>query len=109
MKPINATFELVKIDDDNWDVLIFSELPVLKAFNSTYSNLFFVEKSVFNKLPMVVVPSFGNKKHAEVWIEYWKVAFSDPDNSCQSCPTVRELFEKIENSRLEQFTSEAKR
>ena len=101
MEPINATFELVRVDDNNWDVLIFSELPVLKAFNSTYNNLFFVEKSVFNQLPMVVVPSFGNKKHAEVWIEYWQVAFSDPDNSCQNCPTVRELFEKIENARLE--------
>lgn len=95
MDPIKATFELVRVDENTWDVLIFSEMKILKAFETTYNNLFLVEKSVFNNQPMIVAPSFGNKEHAEVWIEYWKTAFADPDNSCQTCPTVRELFEKI--------------
>jgi hypothetical protein len=96
MNPIKANFMIVNIDEDHWDVLIFAEQSVLKAFIQTYPNLFYVEKSVFNDSPMVVVPDFPKKNHAEAWKEYWELAFAEPDKSCSTCPVVQELFRFIE-------------
>jgi hypothetical protein len=99
MEPIDATFELVKVDDNTWDVLIFAEKDILQAFQDIYPNLFYVEESVFKKLPVVIAPDFPNRDHASLWREYWKKAFADPDNSCDSCPTVKDLLGRIEKSR----------
>ena len=100
MTAIKANFMVVQAAEEVWDVLIFSTPNVLKAFQETYpAGAFFVEKSVFNDSPMVVIPAFPNKQHAEVWKEYWKNAFSDPDKSCQTCPTVRELFQRIQKNK----------
>lgn len=99
MNPIQANFMIVKAKENVWDVLIFAAPAVLKAFQDTYSSgAFFVEKSVFNQSPMVVIPEFPNKEHAEVWKEYWEKALGDPDSSCQTCPTVREFFQRIEKN-----------
>ena len=97
MNPIKCNFMVVQAAPDVWDVLIFAPPGVLKAFQETYtSGAFFVEKSVFNQSPMAVIPAFPNKEHAEIWKEYWKSALEDPDTSCQTCPTVREFFERVE-------------
>lgn len=99
MQPITANFMLVKVEEDKWDVLIFAEDPVLKAFSSVYNNLFYIQKSVINGSPMVVAADFPNQNHAEVWKEYWEIAFSDPEGACKTCPTVQELFENIKVNR----------
>jgi hypothetical protein len=99
MNPIKANFMIVKIDEDHWDVLVFAEQSVLKAFCSTYPNIFYVEKSVFKDIPMVVIPDFPKQNHAKTWKEYWEQAFEDPDKSCQTCPVVQELFRFIEAHR----------
>lgn len=101
MEPIDASFEIVKVDEDTWDVLIFADLYILKAFNEVYPNLFYVEESVFKKLPVVIAPDFPNRAHAATWRAYWQTAFADPDNSCDSCPTVKDLLGRIEKSRNE--------
>lgn len=99
MEPIEATLELVKVDESTWDVLILSEDAVLKAFIKVYDQLFFIEESVFDNKPVVVAPSFPNQHHAAAWKEYWVQAFADPDNSCKTCPTVQQLFKLIETER----------
>lgn len=99
MDPIKANFMLVKVDEEHWDVLIFAEQAILKAFASTYPNIFYVEKSVFKDSPMVVVPDFPKQNHAQAWKEYWEQAFQDPDKSCHTCPVVQELFRFIEAHR----------
>lgn len=99
MDPIKASFMLVKVSEEHWDVLIFAEEAVLKAFTSTYPNIFYVEKSVFKDMPMVVVPDFPKQNHAKTWKEYWEQAFEQPEKSCQTCPVVQELFRFIEAHR----------
>jgi hypothetical protein len=94
MDPIKANFLLIKVKEDIWDVAIFADEPVLKAFQKVY-NAHYVDKSVFGKEPMCVIPEFPNQLHAKAWKQYWLDAFADPDNSCESCPTVKELFEFI--------------
>lgn len=101
MKPIKATFEIMKVEENVWDVVIFADIYILKVFNEVYPNLFYVEESVFKKLPVVIAPDFPNRIHAAAWKEYWQKAFSDPDNSCDSCPTVKDLLERIEKGRNE--------
>lgn len=96
MDPIKANFMMVKVDEEQWDVVIFAEQPVLKAFCQTYPNIFYVEKSVFNDSPMVVVPDFPKQTHAQAWKEYWELAFQDPEKSCRTCPVVQDLFRYIE-------------
>ena len=95
--PIKVEFLLVKVEDKEdsvWDVCIFGDQAVLKAFEKVYQG-HYVEKSVFEDKPMIVIPEFPNESHAEVWKEYWMEAFNDPDNACKSCPTVTQLFETI--------------
>jgi len=99
MDPVRATFTIVKVQEDQWDVLIFAEEAVLKGFVDTYPNLFYVAESVFDKTPMVVAPDFPNQNHAKIWKEYWEIAFKDPNKSCRSCPTVQELFQRIDARR----------
>jgi hypothetical protein len=99
MDPIKASFMLVKVEEDQWDVLIFAEEAVLKAFTKTYPNVFYVQESVFNKSPMVVVPDFPNQEHAKVWKEYWQIALADPGKSCDNCPAVNEFFRHVEQGR----------
>ena len=101
MEPIKATLEVVKVDEGTWDVLILSEDAVLKAFIKVYENLFYIDESVFDNKPMVVAPSFPNQHHAAAWKEYWVQAFADPDQSCQTCATVQQLFKLIERGRQE--------
>ncbi len=99
MDPIQATFEVVKVKEDTWDVIILSEDAVLKSFLKVYENLFYIEDSVFDNKPIVIAPSFPDSINAESWKEYWVLAFSDPDNACKTCPTVNELLKRIEQSR----------
>lgn len=98
MEPIQASFLIVKAEDTIWDVLIFSEDAVLEAFSSIY-DAHYVAQSVFEKRPMAVIPDFPDKRHAEVWKEYWIEALRDPDNACKSCTTVNQFFEIIEEVR----------
>ncbi len=98
MQPIDAQFLIIKVEEDVWDVAIFAENPVLKAFEKIY-NGFYVEESVFDKQPMCVVAEFPNQMHADAWKEYWIVAFNAPDKACKSCVTVNELFRFIEKER----------
>lgn len=98
MDPIDAQFLVIKVEEDVWDVAIFAEKPVLKAFEKIY-NGFFVEESVFDKKPMCVIPEFPNQMHADTWKQYWIRAFQAPDKSCKSCVTVNELFRFIEEER----------
>lgn len=93
-EPITVEFLLVKVEDDVWDVCIFSDDAVLKAFESVYDG-HYIENSVFDERPMIVIPEFPNETHAEAWKQYWIEAFSDPDNACKSCPTVTQLFSTI--------------
>lgn len=100
MDPIKADLKVVKVDDTTWDVLVFAEKAVLKAFESTYTNgVFYVERSVFDNKPMIVVPAFPSQQHANLWKEYWIQALGDPDNSCKSCPTVMAFFDKVSQER----------
>lgn len=99
MKPINVGFEVIKVDDNTWDVLIMGEDAVLKSFVQVYDRLFYIEESVFDRKPAVIAPDFPNHLHASAWKEYWVTAFADPDNACQDCPTVKQLFGFIERAR----------
>jgi len=101
MDQIRGSLNVVKVDEHTWDVIILAEAAALSAFIEVYPNLFYVEKSVFSDEPAVVVPEFGSKDHAETWAEYWRVAFLDPDNACDSCPTVQQFMESIERQRAE--------
>ncbi len=98
MGPIDVQFLVIKVEEDVWDVAIFAEKPVLKAFEKIY-NGFYVEESVFDKRPMCVIPEFPNQIHADTWKQYWIEAFQSPDKSCKSCATVNALFSFIENER----------
>lgn len=98
MKPIDVQFLVIKVEDDVWDIAIFAEEAVLKAFAKFYHG-FYVEKSVFDKQPMCVIPEFPNQMHAEAWKEYWIRAFDNPSESCTSCTSVNDLFQFIENER----------
>ncbi len=99
MDKIKGSLNVVKISENKWDVVILAEQSALKAFTSIYPNLFYIENSVFDNEPAVVAPDFANKSHAETWAEYWRVVFSDPDNACESCPTVREFIDEIRTGR----------
>jgi len=96
--PVEATFLLVQVDENTWDVVIMAEEAVLKAFEETYQ-AHYVENSVFDDKSVAIVPDFPNKIHAESWKQYWIIAFNDPENSCKTCQTVNELFTRIENGR----------
>jgi hypothetical protein len=97
-EPVEASFTLIGVDSDTWDVVISAEVAVLKAFQDIY-NAHFIEKSVFDNKPVAIIPDFPNQLHAESWKEYWIVAFADPENACKTCHTVNELFAKIEAGR----------
>lgn len=98
MEPIKATFEVVKVSDDAWDVIILAEDAVLKSFTRVYDKLFYIENSVFQNKPIVIAPDFSNSDHAEAWKEYWLKAFADPDNACKTCATVNTLLGHIEEA-----------
>jgi len=98
MEPIDVQFLVIKVEEDVWDVAIFAEKPVLKAFEKIYNGIY-VEESVFDQRPMCVVPEFPNQLHADAWKKYWIMAFQDPDNSCKTCVTVNDLFSFIEQER----------
>ena len=95
MKPIKCSFEVVKVKENEYDVLFFADLLVLKVFSSVYPEFFFMEKSKFGR-PLIAVPSFTKLEGAEVWIKYWKDAFSNPSKACTTCPSVREVFQRLE-------------
>ncbi len=99
--PVQAQFTLVAVEETAWDVIIMAEPAVLRAFQETY-HAYYIEKSVFGDKPVAIVPDFPNKMHAESWKEYWIQAFADPENACQSCQTVVEMFDKIVRLRAEQ-------
>ena len=96
-EPIKVEFLLVKVEEDTWDVCIFGHEAVLKAFEKIYQG-HYIEKSVFEDRPMIVIPEFPNEQHAEVWKQYWLEAFGDPENACKTCPTVTSLFRTIEEN-----------
>jgi len=81
-----------------WDVALFGEQYVLKAFDKVFKG-FYVEKSVFDGKPMVVIPEFANENHANVWKQYWIESFQDPQKVCNTCPTVDKLFAAIKEFR----------
>ena len=93
-KPIKVEFLLVKVDDSAWDVCIFGDQSVLRAFEKVYQG-HYIERSVFDDKPMIVIPEFPNEKYAEAWKQYWVEAFNDPDKACKTCPTVTSLFQTI--------------
>lgn len=99
-EPVDASFLLVKVDEQTWDVVIMSENAVLRAFEETY-NAHYIENSVFDDQSVAIVPDFPNQHHAESWKEYWIIAFNDPQNACKTCQTVNDLFRRIESARLE--------
>lgn len=98
MEPIDVQFLVIKVEENVWDVAIFAEKAVLRAFEKIYQG-FFIEESVFDKRPMCIIPEFPNQIHAETWKSYWIRAFAAPDKTCDSCVTVRELFRFVEKER----------
>ena len=96
---IPVQFEVVKVSENEYDVLVFSEPAVLKAFPTIYSNTVLIENSKFDNRPMLVVPSFESNFAAKGWVGYWQEAFAAPDKACQTCATVQALFAKIEELR----------
>ena len=94
MAPLEVKFLLVKVEEDVWDVCIFGDESILKAFQKVY-NGHYIDKSVFENKPMVVIAEFPNEFHAESWKQYWIEAFSDPSKACKTCVTVNELFDFI--------------
>jgi len=104
MQPIDVQFLVIKVEEDVWDVAIFAETPVLKAFENIYKG-FYVEESVFDKRPMCVIADFPNRMHADSWKQYWMVAFKSPDNSCKSCVTVNEQSEDPRDNHLRKVRS----
>lgn len=101
MDPIKANFLLVKVSENTWDVVIFGENAVLKAFANVYG-AHYVEESVFENQPVAIVPDFPNQLHAESWKQYWIQAFAEPEKACKTCSTVNELFHLIEMGRAQQ-------
>ncbi len=99
MEPIDAQFAVIKVNENTFDVVIMGEEAMLKSFVRVYDKLFYIEESVFDKKPAVIAPDFPNVQHAETWKQYWVAAFADPDNSCENCPTVKELLSWIEKGR----------
>ena len=99
MEPIKVHLETIKVDDYTWDVVILAEEAVLQSFVKVYKDLFYVDESIFNKNPAVIAPNFSNKLQADTWKAYWVRAFADPENACDSCATVHELLELIEEAR----------
>ena len=99
MEPVNAKFAVIKIDDNTFDVVVMGEEAMLKSFVKVYDKLFYVEESVFDRQPAVIASDFPNSPHAETWRQYWVQAFADPDNSCKTCPTVKQLLGFIEEER----------
>ena len=99
-KTIEASFLIVKIKEDVWDVLVFGAVPILKAFSDIYHGIF-VSESKFDNKPVCIMPNFENKQFAEAWKNYWIEAFSSPEKACKTCPTVSEMFEKIRIYQLE--------
>jgi len=91
---VNPDFLVVKIDESTFDVLIFASTPVLKAFEKVYSGVF-IEDSAFDHKSVCVMPNFENLEFATAWKEYWVKAFSNPEKACQSCQTVNDLFNFI--------------
>jgi len=104
MEPIDAQFAVIKVDDNTFDVVIMGEEAMLTSFVKVYDKLFFIEESVFDKKPAVIAPDFPNGQHAETWRQYWVEAFADPDHSCDTCPTVKELLGFIEEARQKKST-----
>ncbi|MBD3260760.1 MAG: hypothetical protein GF334_03650 [Candidatus Altiarchaeales archaeon] len=98
MEAIDVNFLLVKVDENLYDVAIFAENHVLKAFQEVY-DAYFVENSVFDNKPVAIVPDFPNERHAEAWKQYWIQAFAEPENACKTCATVNQLFDLIEQGK----------
>lgn len=99
MRKLKGNLNILKTSDGMWDVVILAELAVLKAFTAIYPTVFFIEKSMFNDKPAVIVPDFGEQVHAETWAMYWKVVFEDPEAACKSCATVTQFLEAVETER----------
>jgi len=95
MKPIKAQFEIVQVENEVFDVLVFSRLSVLKAFQNAYPETIFIEKSKFNGVPMLAVPSFDSNFKARAWVGYWEEALSDPEKACKSCEIVQFFFKLV--------------
>lgn len=106
MGPIPAQFEVVKASDNEYDVLVFSELAVLKAFASNYTNSIFIERSKFADKPMIVMPGFESNLHARTWVGYWDKTFANPEEACQSCNIVQDFFRSIEAFRQKQLVDD---
>ncbi len=99
MEPIYAEFAVIKANETAFDVIIMGEEAMLKSFVKVYDKLFYIEESVFDRKPAVIAPDFPNGQHAETWKQYWVEAFADPDHSCETCPTVKQLLSLIEQAR----------
>lgn len=100
MKKLRGSLNVLKTADGMWDVVILAELPVLKAFTTVYPSVFFIEKSIFEDQPAVIVPDFGAKIHANTWAEYWRLVFEDPNSACKTCSTVTRFLEAVETERV---------
>lgn len=91
ISPISFDIKVVQISEETFDVIIAGEPAILDAFAGVYDNLMYVEKSKFG-FPIVVAPDFSGLQYASIWKNYWEEALSDPANSCDSCPSIKEFF-----------------
>lgn len=100
MDPVEANFLLVQVDEKTFDVVIFAEEAVLRAFQEIYK-AHYIPNSIFENKDVAIVPDFPNQHHAESWKQYWIEAFAEPENACKTCHTVNQLFQRIEAGRNE--------
>lgn len=100
MDPVEANFLLVQVDESTFDVVIFAEEEVLRAFQEVYK-AHYIPDSIFENQTVAIIPDFPNQHHAETWKQYWIQAFAEPENACKTCETVNALFERIEEGRNE--------
>jgi len=98
MEPIEGNFQVVKLAENQYDVLFFAEEKILKAFSKTYPESIFIENSKFGK-PLIAIPNFETKNLVNLFINYWIEAFQNPDKACKTCPTVNEFLTAVEKSR----------
>lgn len=94
-KSIPAQFEVVKVAEDQFDVLVFSSNSVLKAFQMSYPETVYIERSKFNDLPIIAVPNFDSNFKARTWVGYWQEALNDPEKACTTCEIVQYFFKLV--------------
>ena len=88
---IEVDIQVVKISENQVDVIIAGEKAILEAFISVYDNLMYVKNSKFG-FPIVVAPDFTSVEQAKIWKEYWDRSLAHPEKSCKTCPSINEFF-----------------